>query len=1418
MAEHDEMASPAPVAGPDPAPQAAAGNPWLRRLGLTLIGVVLALALLVGGVLVWLGTDSGRAFVARRVSALSFDNGMTVHVGRIEGSIFSSMRLGDLAIGDPHGVFLRAPSVAVDYSPLDYLHNHLNINALVIPQASFFRKPAFKPTPPSNAPLLPDLDIDLGQVKVGRLDIDPAIDGHRHIVAFDGSVHIADRRARIAMDARALVAPGVAGGDTVHLLLDAAPDRNLLNIDTQVVAPANGMLASVSGMARTLRLSLRGKGDWTAWDGHLVQQVDAVTLGDVAITARKGTFALHGTLRPAVLLAGQARDLFEPETRVDATAAFDQRRMDLRAGLGNANFALNADGAMDMGNNTLSDMKLAFRLMQPKVIAKNLAGDAISAKATFNGPFVAPDLTYVLGAGWIGFGATRVEGLAITGSARMDKEQWRIPLSGSARAITGVSASVAPLLTNVRLSGDFAYAGGRLLSDNIHLQSSRIDARAVVIADMNRALYTGTLKGRVDDYKVDSVGVFNLASTIGLKTGAGGSFRLGGHVAARSTRLLNDGLAGFLGGNALINADVGYDSNGVATIDKLNIAAPQFRLVGGHGRYDADGRIAFAANAASDQYGPIGVSASGSVANPVLHLVAAHPGVGVGLADLVADVKGQNGAYLVTASAGTDYGPVKANITVATAQGPLAIDLHPGTSFSGIGLTGHITQLAPGPFGGTVQVAGSGVAGHVDLSAQGERQRAVVALAAKDASLPGKVGLSVERALVNADVVMTEQPQVSGDVQLAGARMGELYIAVARANLAYHAGSGQAKVLVEGRSQYPFHLAANALLAPSLWRVALQGRVNGVDVASRGPLQIVPEKGVYTLRPAALSVNTGTLQVEGHYGDGMVVHSRLKDVDLALVNAFAPQAGVGGHATGSLDFSQATANAFPEADARLAITGFTRTSLVAVSEPVDITMGAQLTASGGHAQALLRRGGTAIGQMQLNLSPYGADAGSWSTRLMAAPLSGGIRYNGPADVLASMATLADQSLKGPIGLAADFGGTVNAPQLTGEVRANNLTYENAAYGTRLTEMQVEGHFANDRLQVEKLTAKAKNGTISASGFVSLSAAQGYPMQLGINMNNAQLASGQDLSARASGDLKIVNGAGQPATISGTVNLPETHYKIVREGSASVPTLTGVHRKPIAGPQRITGNAEPMTSVPSNWKLNIRVKADNQIFVTGMGLDSEWAANLRVGGTSGAPAITGTISVVRGTLSFAGHSFDLANSSLITFNGGGIADPVLNITATSTISDVEMTIAITGTASSPSIAFSSTPSLPQDELMARVLFGGSVGSLSTLQAVQLASSLNTLRGGKGGLNPLGTLQSATGISRLRVLGADATTGRETAVAAGKYITNNIYVEVITDARGYTATQLEVSLTKALSVLSSAGQFGGESVTARYRKRY
>ena len=81
-----------------------------------------------------------------------------------------------------------------------------------------------------------------------------------------------------------------------------------------------------------------------------------------------------------------------------------------------------------------------------------------------------------------------------------------------------------------------------------------------------------------------------------------------------------------------------------------------------------------------------------------------------------------------------------------------------------------------------------------------------------------------------------------------------------------------------------------------------------------------------------------------------------------------------------------------------------------------------------------------------------------------------------------------------------------------------------------------------------------------------------------------------------------------------------------------------------------------------------------------------------------------------------------------------------------------------------------------------------------------------------------LRSATGFSRIRILNADSATGRGTAVAAGMYLSDDIYVEIITDAKGFTATQVEISLSRTLSLLSQFGTQSGSNVNLRYHRNY
>ncbi|HST36810.1 MAG TPA: translocation/assembly module TamB domain-containing protein, partial [Allosphingosinicella sp.] len=384
----------------------------------------------------------------------------------------------------------------------------------------------------------------------------------------------------------------------------------------------------------------------------------------------------------------------------------------------------------------------------------------------------------------------------------------------------------------------------------------------------------------------------------------------------------------------------------------------------------------------------------------------------------------------------------------------------------------------------------------------------------------------------------------------------------------------------------------------------------------------------------------------------------------------------------------------------------------------------------------------------------------------------------------------------------------------GLVRANNLTYLNETYGTRVTNLAVDGRFSGSEIQIASLSGRAGDGTIQGSGTIGLASAAGFPIHLRLQFQNARLARSDDIGATATGNLTIVNNA-SGALISGELQLGEVRYQLVRQASSEVPQLAGVRRK--GEPLPTPGREAEQAGVPSIWRLDIRLDADNRVFVSGMGLESEWQARLRVQGTTATPEIAGNVELIRGTLGLAGRRFRL-DSGRVTFTGDRPPNPQIDLVATSDIDNVEVGINVTGRSNNPQIAFTSSPGLPQDEIVSRILFGSSVTQISAIQAVQLAASLNSLRGSGGGLNPLGRLRSATGIDRLRLLEADSATGRGTAVAAGMYLSDDIYVEIITDAKGFTATQLEISLSRTLSLLSQFGSNSGTNVNIRYNRDY
>ena len=135
-----------------------------------------------------------------------------------------------------------------------------------------------------------------------------------------------------------------------------------------------------------------------------------------------------------------------------------------------------------------------------------------------------------------------------------------------------------------------------------------------------------------------------------------------------------------------------------------------------------------------------------------------------------------------------------------------------------------------------------------------------------------------------------------------------------------------------------------------------------------------------------------------------------------------------------------------------------------------------------------------------------------------------------------------------------------------------------------------------------------------------------------------------------------------------------------------------------------------------------------------------------------------------------------------------------------VSDVDAFILVKGRASDIQVTFTSTPELPQDEVLARILFGRSIGDLSPVQIARLASAAAELTGGNSpGL--IDSIRNSTGLDDLDVV---QDTDGNAAVKAGKYITNNVYLGVQAGSKSEATINLDISNNvKARGSVSSEG---------------
>ena len=1401
MSEAEPPAIDAPVADdmPPEAPRARRRLWWpLRWL---LRGIVASLAL-VALVVFGIDTDPGHRFLVDRIAALRPSTGLRIHIGRIDGSLWRHTRLRDLRLYDRQGLFLEVPELDLDWHPTRWLANRLDIDRLESDLVVLHRVP--KLGSGRKGPILPAFDIRIGKLAIHTLRVEPKVSGTRRIARIAGRADIRGGRAIVHLDAAS------NAGDRLTLKLDAQPDRDGFDLETRLTAPAHGVIGGILGTPRPIRLVVTGDGRWAAWNGAARMEISGNRVADLALGVRSGAYTLRGMLAPAPILKGKLQRLTAPRLAVSGAATLADRRVHGTLALRSPALALTAAGVIDLAQSGFDDLKLDVRLLRPPALFPNMTGSDVRLHAVLNGPFATAGFDYRLTARRAAFDQTGFEEVVGTGRGHFSKAPVIVPIRLTARRVTGVGDVAGGILANVRVDGVLKVTAKAVTGDGMALTSDKLRGKLTLFLDLVTGRYDVAVTGGLTRYFIPGIGIVDVETRLSIVPGAGGhGTMVQGHGRATVRRFDNAFLRSLAGGLPVIDTELIRGPDGILLFRNLVLTAPAIRIAG-NGLRRRDGTFQFEGDGTQRQYGPFHIALDGNISRPAIQLLLARPMDSLGLAQVRLDLDPNPMGFAWHAAGGSTLGPFTGSGQILLPPGSDATIGVAALDVAGTHASGAV-QSRPAGFLGRLGVAGGGVDGELLFSPVLGAQEIKVKLDAHGAQFPGPPEIVVRRGSIDGTIRLADGGTgFRGSVRAEGLRRGGLSIARLTAAAELTNGSGTIRAVIAGSRGRAFAFTTEAQVSPDRVELLGQGTLDHRPIRLTTPAVLTREDDGWRLAHTSLEFAGGTANLSGRFGGSATeIDAGLDRMPLGVLDLAFPDLGLGGAASGTLNYRLPKGGALPTGHADLRIRGLTRSGLVLSSQPIDVGVAAVLGTDRLALRAVMASNGHTIGRAQARIAPLvgGADL---IDRLRAAPLFAQMRYSGPADTLWRLTGIETIDLSGPIQIGADVAGTLANPAIRGIVRTSGARLESAVSGTVITALQAQGSFDGSRLVIPSFQgATPGNGTLSGTATFDLAAAHGFGMDIALQAESAVLLARDDIGATVTGPLTI-RSDGSGGTIAGDVQLVRSSFRLGRAAAATIPRLAVTEINRPADEAELRAPAAP-------WRLDLQAKARNRLAVTGLGLDSEWRADLSIKGTVDNPAITGRADLVRGGYEFAGRRFDLERGA-IRFLGEAPPDPVLDIAARAAIQGLNATIQVGGTGQHPEISFTSVPALPEDELLSRLLFGTSITNLSAPEALQLAAAVASLRGGGTGLNPINAVRRAAGLDRLRILPADVTTGQRTSIAAGKYISRRIYAEVITDGQGYSATRIEYQITRWLSLLSSISTLGRSSVNVRVSKDY
>ncbi len=427
-----------------------------------------------------------------------------------------------------------------------------------------------------------------------------------------------------------------------------------------------------------------------------------------------------------------------------------------------------------------------------------------------------------------------------------------------------------------------------------------------------------------------------------------------------------------------------------------------------------------------------------------------------------------------------------------------------------------------------------------------------------------------------------------------------------------------------------------------------------------------------------------------------------------------------------------------------------------------------------------------------------------------------IRATGQLDAALANPRIEPISVRGPIRFEAN---------VEGPPRIESLRARATLEGGRFVQPNIGVSFENVRATAELMglwtrlqinADSSRGGTVRIEGSMALDRRR--DADLNVRASDLRIAMPGLFDAVISGDVRLSGPTAIAPRVSGRVQVSEAEIRIpnsplgrtgfvpdglrhVGEGSASLRTREYAG---IAAGRRNGGGNVSMT-------LDLELEAPGRVFVRGRGLDAELGGTLRLAGTTRNVIPSGSFGLIRGRLDLLDNRFVLTDGSASMV---GSFIPYIRLVASTDSEGVVTSIILEGEADEPEIRFASVPELPQDEVLARLIFRRSLTSLSPFQAAQLAMSVATLTGYSDS-SLLTRTRLALGLDDLDLVTDDE---GNTALRLGRYVSERVYTDVSVDSAGRGEVSINLELTPSVTLRGRTDTEGRTGIGVFYERDY